>query len=320
VDVLVPATTDWTPLIARAVMSLAEAESVVEASEIRNRAEALRAYVRQAGEGLELQNQFAELKLRAERRAGELLANLDLRTGPKPVADTLSGMGVAAHQSSRWQAIASIPEIDFEVLISETFYDGRELTSAAALLLAKRLAVSMRPAARLHVANGSQTETTGFATIVLDPPWAYESSTIRGAAANHYPAMSIEELAKLEIPAADDAHLYCWVTNGFVRDGFDLLDAWGFEYKTMLTWVKPHMGVGKWFRSATEHVLFAVRGHLPTQRRDVINWFEAPRGKHSEKPDCFFSIVEATSPGPFLEMFARRRRAGWSSWGNECRP
>lgn len=159
---------------------------------------------------------------------------------------------------------------------------------------------------------------TMFSTIVIDPPWRYENTITRGAAEDHYPTMSLDELAGLYIPAADDSHLYLWVTNPFMRQGFDLLDAWGFTYKTTLTWAKPQIGLGNYFRSATEHVLFAVRGDLPTLTDNTPTWFAADRRQHSEKPDEFYALVEANSPGPRLEMFSRRPRDGWSSWGNEA--
>lgn len=139
----------------------------------------------------------------------------------------------------------------------------------------------------------------------------------QGAAEDHYPTMSLDELAAMELPAADDAHLYLWVTNGFIRQGFDLMDEWGFTYKTTLTWCKSQIGMGNWFRNTTEHVLFGVRGKLPTLRNNVATHFDAKRTRHSAKPDCFYDIVETSSPGPWLEMFARRPRYGWAVWGNE---
>lgn len=159
-----------------------------------------------------------------------------------------------------------------------------------------------------------------FRTIVADPPWPYGNTATRGSAEDHYPTMSMDELAALDVAglADDSAHLYLWVTNGFLREGFDLIDAWGFVYKACLTWVKPQMGLGNYFRGATEHVLFAVRGRLPTLSRSTVNWFEARRGRHSAKPDTFYDLVETSSPGPYLELFARRQRLGWSSWGNEA--
>lgn len=158
-----------------------------------------------------------------------------------------------------------------------------------------------------------------FRVVVADPPWRYGNTSTRGAAEDHYPTMTLDELAALPVEerSADEAHLYLWTTNGFLREAFDLIDAWGYTYKTCLTWVKPQMGMGNYFRSSTEHVLFGVRGGLRTQQRNLMNWFEAPRGKHSAKPASFYDLVEVASPGPYLEMFARRRRLGWESWGNE---
>lgn len=158
-----------------------------------------------------------------------------------------------------------------------------------------------------------------FSAIVIDPPWRYDNVATRGAAEDHYPTMSLDELAALELRAADNAHLYLWVTNGFLREGFDLLDAWGFTYKTILTWCKPQIGMGNWFRNSTEHVLFGVRGKCPTLRNDVPTHFTASRTRHSVKPEAFYDLVESCSPGPWLEMFARRhRRFGWHVWGNEA--
>ena len=177
---------------------------------------------------------------------------------------------------------------------------------------------SVRPSAPGlgHYDNGDTP--TAWPTIVIDPPWRYDNVATRGAAEDHYPTMSLGELVDLDLPAADNAHLYLWVTNGFLPDGFDLLDAWGYRYKTVLTWCKPSIGMGNYFRNNTEHVLFGVRGSLPTQRKDVGTWFAADRGPHSSKPESFYDLVESCSPGPYLEMFARRRRFGWDTWGNEA--
>jgi N6-adenosine-specific RNA methylase IME4 len=166
--------------------------------------------------------------------------------------------------------------------------------------------------------HDDNNEPTTFPVIVIDPPWRYDNVATRGAAEDHYPTMSLDELAALQLPAAADAHIYLWVTNSFLRPGFDLLDAWGFTYKTTLTWCKPQIGMGNWFRNSTEHVLFGVKGRLPTQRNDVPTWFVADRTRHSAKPESFYDLVESCSPGPYFEMFARRRRFGWHVWGNEA--
>ena len=117
-----------------------------------------------------------------------------------------------------------------------------------------------------------------YRTIAADPPWQYGNMATRGAAEDHYPTLSIEKLCEIDVPAwsADEAHLYLWVTNGFLREGFLVLDAWGFDYKTTLTWVKPQMGLGNYFRNNTEHVLFGVRGGLHLVRY-VPTSFKAKR-------------------------------------------
>jgi N6-adenosine-specific RNA methylase IME4 len=166
-----------------------------------------------------------------------------------------------------------------------------------------------------------------FVTITADPPWQYDNKATRGAAEDHYGTMSLDELTALDIddlpelgvPVADNAHLYLWVTNGFLRQGFDVVEAWGFTYKACLTWIKPQIGTGNYFRNATEHVLFGIRGRLPTNANDIPTWFRADRTRHSAKPDSFFDLVEKSSPGPYLEIFGRyRRRFGWWHWGNEA--
>lgn len=157
-----------------------------------------------------------------------------------------------------------------------------------------------------------------YATIVIDPPWRYSNTSTRGAAEDHYETMSLDELAALDIPGAENSHLYLWVTNGFIREAFPLLDAWGYTYKACLTWCKPQIGMGNYFRNSTEHVLFAMRGKLPTLANNIPTWFEANRTKHSAKPECFYDLVVRSSPGPRLEMFARERRMGWDVWGHEA--
>ncbi len=162
-----------------------------------------------------------------------------------------------------------------------------------------------------------------YRTICADPPWQYGNTSTRGAAEDHYPTMTVEELCVLPVVdwADEQAHLYLWTTNGFLREAFDVLAAWGFEYKTTLVWVKPQIGMGNYFRSSTEYILFGARGGLRTLDCNQRNWFEAKRGRHSKKPGYFFDLVEKVSPGPYLEMFARDRRLSerdWSYWGNEA--
>ena len=183
-----------------------------------------------------------------------------------------------------------------------------------------------------------------YHTLVADPPWSYNDKLMssntgfssgrknsRGAA-NHYATMPIKDIIGLRADTfgdhrvagfhiADRAHLYLWTTNAFMDESYDVCRAWGFEPKTILTWVKPQIGMGFYFRNNTEHVLFGVKGSKPVPRLKVKNQptaFTARRGKHSQKPDEFYDIVENCSPGPYVELFARRTRPHWTAWGFEA--
>lgn len=165
-------------------------------------------------------------------------------------------------------------------------------------------------------------EQAKFATIVIDPPWDWSDEGDQdqlGRARPDYATMTIDELERLQVAklADIDCHLYLWITNRSLPKGFRLLEAWGFRYITALTWVKPHFGMGNYFRGQTEHVLFGVKGSQPLKRKDVGTVFMADRGPdgHSSKPPSFLELVESCSPGPYLEMFSRSNRDGWTTWG-----
>jgi N6-adenosine-specific RNA methylase IME4 len=158
-----------------------------------------------------------------------------------------------------------------------------------------------------------------FRTVVVDPPWKYRDEGCIGAAAKHYPCMELSELEKLPVPSllAQEAHLYLCTTGPMVPSAMQLLEAWGVRYNTLLVWKKPKLGLGRHFRSQAEYIVFGVKGRLPTKANNLSNFFEAPQGRHSEKPDLLFERVEEASPGPYLELFARRSRPGWTCWGAE---
>lgn len=183
-----------------------------------------------------------------------------------------------------------------------------------------------------------------FNCIVADPPWkvsagreignyvknadGYQPFGVRNNAARKlaYPSMSVTEIAALQVPAADDCHLYLWTVNKYLGDAFEVMSAWGFKYSTTLVWAKKPMGggLGGCYGLATEYCLFGRRGTLKASQRIGRNWFdwkrpydERGKPKHSGKPPEFFQMVESVSPGERLEMFARAPRAGWSVWGNE---
>jgi len=162
------------------------------------------------------------------------------------------------------------------------------------------------------------TQSTKYATVLADPPWNVEQKGARGAS-RHY---NLEPLDRIKaIPVADlcekDAHCWLWVTNATLRAGFDVLEAWGFTPRSVFTWIKPRMGLGMYLRNATEHVLLGTKGKAPILFNAQPNWLFAPLQDHSHKPEELHKIIERCSPGPYLELFARRRQPGWDVWGNE---
>jgi N6-adenosine-specific RNA methylase IME4 len=312
--------------------ALAEATHIDDVKDIRDKAESIRAYYQQQRDSFESQNYAAEIKLRAERRLGDLLHETAREPGERDQMlhdatfdkPKLSDLGIERTQSHRWQKIAGLPEDVFEQKIAETLSAGKELTTTALLRVAKDRERQNKLAENETLVQTCEplTEVTACPTIVMDPPWDWgdEGDCDQfGRARPTYATMSFADLLELELPAEKNAHLYLWITNRSLPKGFELIEQWGFRYITLLTWCKPHFGMGNYFRGSTEHVMFAVKGSLPLLRSDVGTWFEAPRpGKHSSKPEAFYQLVQSCSPGPWLEMFARSERPGWVSWGAEA--
>jgi len=167
-----------------------------------------------------------------------------------------------------------------------------------------------------------------YKTILIDPPW-YErgGGKIKRGADRHYPIMKTPDIIKLlkselKDKVDENCHLYLWVTNNFMQDGFEVINSLGFKYKTCITWLKDRTGLGQYHRGNTEHCLFAVKGMLPYKtlngvRQQGVTGFTAPRTEHSKKPVKMYELIEKVSYPPFLEMFARERRVGWDCFGNE---
>lgn len=160
-----------------------------------------------------------------------------------------------------------------------------------------------------------------FRTILADPPWDIQQKGGRGAE-RHYPLMTLERIKAMPVAdlAEDDAHLWLWVTNATLREGYDVAESWGFTVRSPLTWIKFRLGLGVYLRNATEHLLFATRGKAPVQFRAQPTWITAPVQDHSHKPEEQYPLIERLSPGPYLELFARRRppsNSPWFVWGNQ---
>lgn len=173
-----------------------------------------------------------------------------------------------------------------------------------------------------------------FKTVLADPPWQFQNRTGKMAPEhkrlNRYGTMTLDDILALPVESAleETAHLYLWVPNALLPEGLRVLEAWGFQYKSNIVWHKIRKdggpdgrGVGFYFRNTTELILFGVRGPkartLAPGRRQV-NIIKSQKREHSRKPDELYEVIEACSPGPFLEMFARGSRPGWTTWGNQA--
>ncbi|MDX2080459.1 MAG: MT-A70 family methyltransferase [Terrimicrobiaceae bacterium] len=173
-----------------------------------------------------------------------------------------------------------------------------------------------------------------FGTILADPPWRFQNSTGKVAPEHkrlsRYGTMSLDEIKELPVAmfAADTAHLYLWVPNALLPEGLDVMAAWGFQYKANIVWHKIRKdggpdgrGVGFYFRNVTELVLFGTRGknaRTLAPGRSQVNFLATQKREHSRKPEEIFPIIEACSPGPRFELFAREKRKGWTVWGNQA--
>lgn len=176
-------------------------------------------------------------------------------------------------------------------------------------------------------------EGSKFRTILADPPWRFQNRTGKMAPEhkrlNRYETLDFADLAEMPISlvAEEQSHLYLWVPNALLPEGLALMKAWGFKYKTNIIWHKIRKdggpdgrGVGFYFRNTTEIVLFGIKGNLRTLKRgrSQVNIVKTQKQEHSRKPDQLYEIIEGCSPGPFLEVFARGRREGWSVFGNQA--
>ena len=174
-----------------------------------------------------------------------------------------------------------------------------------------------------------------FGAILADPPWEFKNKTGKIAPqhkkTSRYKTLSLEDIKSLPVERVSSkrSHLYLWVPNALIKEGLEVMDAWGFKYKTNLIWRKIRKdggsdgrGVGFYFRNTTEIILFGVKGkNVRTRKlgRTQVNVIETRKREHSRKPDELYKIIENCSWGPFLELFARGKRKGWTNWGDQSK-
>ena len=318
--------------------ALVKEANLAQAKEIISEAEALRIYAEQSSKGLEIQNHCAELRIRAERRAGELIRKMP-RATPQTArimsnvghdsayGEALKNIKITRQDANRWQLEATIPEETFEQFIAETKAKSEELTSKGALTLATRIKRQQGIKKAPPFPDGK------YQVIYADPPWKYNNAISSwGPASLHYDCLPLDDIIGLRDGQgtlvtdvfADNSVLFMWVTNPFLRDAFRIIDAWGFEYKTNIVWVKTDLrrpGSGFYVRGRHELLFICTRGSfLPEQagKEPIGSVIEAPARAHSEKPGEAYEIIERMYPNSkYLELFARSERKNWVSWGNE---
>lgn len=168
------------------------------------------------------------------------------------------------------------------------------------------------------------TNSKKYKTILADPPWGVPSQ--RGkhsnrSAESHYKLMSIERIKAM--PVADladtNSQLYLWTPNSLIPEALEVIKAWGFQYRCNIVWCKPRLLLGNYIRTAHETLLMATRGKAPVKFHAQPSWLFAPQQEHSHKPEEVYSVIERLFDGPYLELFARRYRAGWDVWGDQVR-
>lgn len=310
--------------------ALAEIQDPGELKDWRDKTEAVRQYVKNQGVGLDGQNRYAEAKIWIERRLGQVLGDMPKAKGAAKEGwktrfhdatalqlPTLADLGIAKTQSHRWQAIASLPEEILRAYIAEIKSEDEELTSKGVYRLAQKLKKELKREREIPVFLEGE-----YRVIYADPPWQFSNSGFDQSAAAHYPTMATNEICDMPIdkliPASEGSVLFLWATNAMLEDAFQVVAAWGFEYKTNLVWVKDKApGMGWFVKNRHELLLLATNSPGLHPQEKPFSIIEAPVTKHSKKPDCVYEMIERMYDGPYIELFARMRREGWDSWGNE---
>lgn len=327
-------------LLGRAHRALAEAKSIDEVKDLRDKAIAVKAYAKKAQLSHEILLDAATIKLGAERKLGQMLAKLKLadsspgnqftgkldRSQKETSPIRLKDLAITKSDSSRAQQIARIPSKVFDRFLAENLKEKREPTTNALLRLVKQ---NTNGNGRPLTAPSGDTVTSlqdlidagrTFPTIYADPPWPYKNDASRAAAKNHYPTMSLDDICSEPVSAiaAANSHLHLWTTNSFLQEAFAVIEAWGFVYKSCFVWVKPQIGMGNYWRVSQEFLLFSTVGRLAFRDNSQRSWIESDRTEHSRKPAVVRELIEKVSPGPYLEMYGREELAdsSWTVHGN----
>jgi N6-adenosine-specific RNA methylase IME4 len=230
-------------------------------------------------------------------------------------------IGTALDSGDQLDALAKLPESTQRDLIARA-KGGEDINVKVEVMKARRCQREQELAESTKAASEALGKKL-YGVIYADPPWPYDRAPMGDEGRHndqHYSSMPLEEIKALPIPAADDCYLFLWATVPMLPQCLEVMAAWGFTYKSASTWVKDKAGTGYWVRGICEHLLIGKRGNVlsPAPGEQFPGVIEAPRGRHSEKPDIFAEHIARLFPNvPKLEMFAREERPGWDVWGNE---
>jgi N6-adenosine-specific RNA methylase IME4 len=325
-----------------ACRAVAEAKTVDEAKDIRDKAIAMQAYARQA-KNRDLKADALEIRMRATRRLDQLRQaqkdTVGLNEGGRPsktglannpVLPTLASQGIDKNLAHNARKLGALSEEDFERAVGEARSALNDVVKNALRADAKEARHAERMAKLVEVsrANAPLPSDRRYPVIYADPPWKFrvhEGADNEWAAEQHYPTMELEDICALPVAdtvATPDAVLFLWTPASNLLEALRVVDAWGFEYVTCAVWVKASgvLGFGHWVRTDHELLLVARRGSipcpLPADRPSSV--IQAPRREHSRKPDEAYEVIERMYPDlPRIELFARNARAGWAAWGNQ---
>jgi len=325
---LVPSTAPSVPAAMRALDAmqheLSQASTYDQISDVIHRAEVLRVLFRNVEE---VEHQAQLTIVLGKRRIGEALKKVPKANKHQSSKAGKSTTTIKPTERHRMGKLADLPESVIRETSTKLQENGKDATVTAVL---KEITYGDKKAHRASKVSAIAAKALPaglFNVGVADPPWRTETWSDRGmdrSADNHYPTMSLEDIMAMDVSSrmAKQALFGLWVTVPHLENGFAVLRAWGFEYKSALTWDKVVAGTGKWFMNQTEHFLLGTRGGIPAPVEDMLisSLLREKKGKHSAKPEAILDWIDRLYPAPVpkIELFRRgTARPGWVPWGNE---
>lgn len=262
---------------------------------------------------------MSHLNIEANARLGELIKNSELKRNKEGGTQSTSlhslPIGINKEISRVARAISDNPEIVEEIFATKT----NDIPTKHDILKAikNKKHEEKIEERKKEIEKGTDKSDGLYDIIVIDPPWNYGTKYDADHArrACPYPEMSFEELEQIKLPAKKDCILWCWTTHQFIYDAIELLEKWGFEYKCILVWDKEKMGIGKWLRLQTEFCLLGIKGKPLWEHKDIRDIIREPRTGHSNKPDCFYKMIDDNFVGRKLDYFYGKEREGWDRIG-----